>query len=345
MKGIGILLMILGHCMPFGHPINRFIYSFHMPLFFVLSGYVYNIKYKDLQKEFLFKKLKMLLYFFIIPTFTIMLLSPLVFKLGFYEPSFMNLPEKYTYVDLVVQYFKALFYKDTLPALAGQLWFVRTLFIISIIFNFLNNLFKTEILKKQLIVSIVSCSIIWYLNSTEITSLGLNIFLSYPFFYLGYVMKEKNVLGRLDSLFLKNNYFILITPIVFLFMFLFSLLYPHNIIDFYSSNIESSFFLVIMVFSGLLLTYLISKILGGAFLEFFGKNSIHFLIIHVFILKFITLAIVSITGESENLLSHYVPTMDFKFVLIYFIITSLVSYSLIFSYLSIKNKVISKNKR
>lgn len=158
-------------------------------------------------------------------------------------------------------------------------------------------------------------------------------------------MKEKNVLGRLDSLFLKNNYFILITPIVFLFMFLFSLLYPHNIIDFYSSNIESSFFLAIMVFSGLLLTYLISKLLGGAFLDFFGKNSIHFLIIHVFVLKFITLSIVSITGESENLLSHYVPTMDFKFVLIYFIITSLVSYSLIYSYLSIKNKVISKNKR
>ena len=65
MKGVGILLVILGHCMLFENPINRIIYSFHMPLFFILSGYVYNIKYKDLQKEFIFKKLKMLLYYFI----------------------------------------------------------------------------------------------------------------------------------------------------------------------------------------------------------------------------------------------------------------------------------------
>ena len=45
-KGIGILLVILGHCMAYGcqYQVFRCIYSFHMPLFFILSGYVFHSK-------------------------------------------------------------------------------------------------------------------------------------------------------------------------------------------------------------------------------------------------------------------------------------------------------------
>ncbi len=38
-KGIGILLVIAGHTAPFGSTFRNFIFSFHMPLFFLLSGY------------------------------------------------------------------------------------------------------------------------------------------------------------------------------------------------------------------------------------------------------------------------------------------------------------------
>lgn len=39
LKGIGILLVILGHCLPWNSPFRVFIYSFHMPLFFIVAGY------------------------------------------------------------------------------------------------------------------------------------------------------------------------------------------------------------------------------------------------------------------------------------------------------------------
>lgn len=39
-RGIGILLMILGHLYPPTYV--KLIYSFHMPLFFIISGYLYN---------------------------------------------------------------------------------------------------------------------------------------------------------------------------------------------------------------------------------------------------------------------------------------------------------------
>jgi len=46
-KGMGILLVVLGHVIGLPLPIRKYIYSFHMPLFFFISGYLYNAnKYK-----------------------------------------------------------------------------------------------------------------------------------------------------------------------------------------------------------------------------------------------------------------------------------------------------------
>ena len=41
-KGFGILLVILGH-LGVG-PLGAWIYSFHMPMFFFLSGYCFHIR-------------------------------------------------------------------------------------------------------------------------------------------------------------------------------------------------------------------------------------------------------------------------------------------------------------
>lgn len=39
-KCIAILAVVLGHTYSFGNPIHAFVYSFHIPLFFVISGYL-----------------------------------------------------------------------------------------------------------------------------------------------------------------------------------------------------------------------------------------------------------------------------------------------------------------
>lgn len=44
-KAIGILLVIIGHCKQIEYmPYRHFIFSFHMPLFFIISGYLYHRK-------------------------------------------------------------------------------------------------------------------------------------------------------------------------------------------------------------------------------------------------------------------------------------------------------------
>ena len=56
-KGLGILLVMLGHSMTLmNNPLNTFILSFHMPLFFFVSGM--TIKREYTFKTFIWKKLK-----------------------------------------------------------------------------------------------------------------------------------------------------------------------------------------------------------------------------------------------------------------------------------------------
>ena len=45
MRAIGIILVVLGHCLPFSFLfLKRLIYLFHLPLFFMISGYLYQEK-------------------------------------------------------------------------------------------------------------------------------------------------------------------------------------------------------------------------------------------------------------------------------------------------------------
>ena len=55
-KGIGILLMILGHTMTSGWG-KDVIYSFHMPLFFIIGGYLYKEKSVSLSLKNHFRRL------------------------------------------------------------------------------------------------------------------------------------------------------------------------------------------------------------------------------------------------------------------------------------------------
>ena len=44
-KGIGIILVVIGH-QNIPHSVTNWIFSFHMPLFFILSGFFFSSKKK-----------------------------------------------------------------------------------------------------------------------------------------------------------------------------------------------------------------------------------------------------------------------------------------------------------
>ena len=49
-KGIGIILMVGGHC---GMPFTHFIYLFHMAIFFMASGYCFNASNSETMQDVL----------------------------------------------------------------------------------------------------------------------------------------------------------------------------------------------------------------------------------------------------------------------------------------------------
>lgn len=137
-RGIGILLVVLGHSFPsweggikneFFLYLFRFIYSFHMPLFFFLSGFVsYKLLVLKSSKEKI-NGIKSKLKRLIIPYLVI---------------SIPSLILKYMFADFAYRKFN--FNNSILNIILGEnpnggLWFLYTLFtvsIIAIIFNKVN---------------------------------------------------------------------------------------------------------------------------------------------------------------------------------------------------------------
>ena len=130
-KGFGILLVILGHIYDASNPIKIWLYSFHMPLFFIISGFFAN-KYIELKVLFK-KKFKSLIIPYI--SFGIITMVLIMTTNGF-----VNELKEYVY------YFITGVGRDAL-------WFLPSLFLIEIIFNIISKI-KNNSYKMLIIVGL-----------------------------------------------------------------------------------------------------------------------------------------------------------------------------------------------
>ena len=124
-KGLAIILVVLGHIEYISHPLRVWISSFHMPVFFIVSGMLIRYKNEDQKpiSELLRKKARQIL----IPYFWFSLL--------------------YFVIDIFNVYFHKItpltFVKDLIESLTfygvSVLWFLPALFIAEISFLFLQQ--------------------------------------------------------------------------------------------------------------------------------------------------------------------------------------------------------------
>ena len=85
-KGIGIILMLIGHAGCPSH-LNSFIYQFHMPLFFFISGYCFKEKHLNNFKDFAIKRIKGIYLPFIKYSLLFLLLHNVFYNLNIYNDS------------------------------------------------------------------------------------------------------------------------------------------------------------------------------------------------------------------------------------------------------------------
>lgn len=137
-KGLGIILVIIGHCVYLGHFVHNWIFSFHMPLFFILSGLFFK---KDDPVHLIRKKYRQL----IVP-FIVFCAIGTAFTLVIPECRKVSLEE------ILGDIYSG--YPNSINV--SSIWFLVCLFIVYILFNEIAVLSeKSKILAYGLLVMIV----------------------------------------------------------------------------------------------------------------------------------------------------------------------------------------------
>ena len=305
MKGIGILLVYLGHSFNISGLywnevfvyLHRTVYSFHMPLFFLISGFLLNTGREIEIKKFYTGKIKRLF----IPYLFINIIDYIPRTLF---PSLVNSP------------FGGI--KEVLLYGTKISWFVYTLFIIFMIFP----LIEEYILKKDkfylLGIFLLIINVTGIVNEIEIFSLNSVVFYSL-FFYIGYILRPY----YRDNIYLKiteKKYFILIGIIFLLFS------YKYFFINIYTQ--------IIFAILGTIFVLNISKNLKKEskvynFLEFCGKNSLIFYLIEGFI-----------TVVYRVTLVRFIPLEYNYFFVAIFLILRVVTSFLIVRLIILKSKIL-----
>lgn len=170
-KGIGIFLVMLGHT---GLPevFRAWIYSFHMPMFFLISGYLFKIR---TQKECIKRSINLL----IIPY--------LAYSMLFILIDFILFNNSHEVLNGLVNTFigKGSF---------SVLWFFIALFWVEIFFNYIMKRFD----KRKSVKLIVMITLIGYIFSI-IQFSNYNLYylntasVSISFFTIGYFIKNNNI--------------------------------------------------------------------------------------------------------------------------------------------------------
>ena len=181
MKGIGIILMVIGHsgCPPF---LKNFIYTFHMPLFFMISGYLITEG-----KPNVIKKIKTLYWPFLFWSLFALALSYPLYMLGIYNSPYST----HEYIAHIV---KIVTFTQPEP-IVGPLWFLKSLFFSYIFVSIIISKFKGN--KHQhyivgLLCFIMLCTgfILYKYRGWMFYNIQRELMIPW-FIYLGYFIKTK----------------------------------------------------------------------------------------------------------------------------------------------------------
>lgn len=265
-KGIAILTVIMGHVI---HEcvIKNWIFSFHMPIFFLISGYFF---YKKESKSFIRAKAKQLIIPYVATCIGI-IVSSIIVNILLHDTSVIK--------DSVKEWIVASLYGSGgvhevpfhIPQI-GATWFLWALFFCLIIMN--------SIVDSKYAYLIVGCLFFIGWKSAELVWLPMSIqpaLVCLLFVYLGYLCKKENILNK-D---IPKGWIIaiaLIWVVAFVYgghMYLVGCYFGNGILD------------IIGALCGSYIMILLSKLIANktsiisCILQFLGRNTLPILCFHL----------------------------------------------------------------
>ena len=315
MKGLGMLTIIWGHIMLSGIT-HAVVYSFHIPLFFFISGMMFNInRYPSIQ-SFINRRIKSLL----IPYCTFSLISWGIWAV--YQFFFLKNNGFSSFFFPLFQTFIAQgsdgFLVHNVP-----LWFVSCLFVVEILYFIIAN----QSVINKIIICFLSATLGFFMTkenpffdfkllpwSIEVAMVAL------PFYTLG---------NELTSRFSKSDMAHTAQKRVFLYVMvvccLFTLIgsYMNGSVSMGSDRLNNIFIFYITALAGITSVFIIccrlEKQISNpiiAYVQWLGENSFYAMVIHNPIKGIVIVILYQLLGQQYNISDSYV------YALITFLITT-----------------------
>lgn len=269
-KGFAMILVMFGHA-PFSSSIQAEIYTFHLPLFFFMSGYLFsNAKYNNFAA--FFKKRFITIG---IPYFCFSFIEYIYFFL------FNNKQNVSPLKSLIGTIIPLRFNNGT--SHNGTLWFIVCLFMAELIFFLIVKYTKND--KKKIIVCLVGSAIIACLYNIYIKkplpwSIDVSFF-AVVFYGIGYLIKGiENKVSKLVSI--KYLIIFLIANVLLGHL---NIRYLNAGIDMSASRYGNYFLFFTSAFCGIMASLIFCRLIPKSrTLIYVGINSIIFMAFHQMIL-------------------------------------------------------------
>jgi len=285
-RGIGIIFIIYAHVLG-SHDFRYLFYSFHIPLFFFLSGVVYNHKKYINFLIFLRKSVKGLLIPYFIFSFIFYILWLIRLRADLFSPE-------------SIRQFLSIFYgnsNNNLMLFNDTLWFLPTLFVTRLLFA---GIAKFSTKAKSLILTLFLFSIFGYLLSIFASNIklpfGAETSISAVVFYgLGFLYYQSEKAKLLLS---KYKYFLFI-PLLIIGGYISTIdfnTYGQQI-DMRLSHLNNYFFFYIAAFCGIFAWISFSVIINkNSWLEKLGRNSLILFVWHPLVFTYLPMILKAVLG-------------------------------------------------
>lgn len=251
------MFVVIGH-VTVAPEMRIYIYSFHMPLFFYVSGYLFNQEKYPKLISFISSKTKSLLVPY--AWFSAISIILIYFRVKYHYVS--GIPNIKTILSQV-------FYLNGSVLWNVPLWFLVCLFVVSVEYYLLRKLIKND---YMLIVCLAIISVIGYLAPSYLPfklPFGLDISLTAIVFYgTGNIIRKKGISIKKPSL----------KAVVFTLLFAGSIIAGLNTperVDMYYLKYYNYFNFYIAAFLGIAAFTMLSQLITKApILTYFGRNSL-----------------------------------------------------------------------
>ncbi|WP_307998087.1 acyltransferase [uncultured Bifidobacterium sp.] len=275
LRGIAMICVIAAHPEGIPEDIDCWIYSFHMPLFFMISGATFRYERYLSLKECVYDQIRKLL----VP-YAIMYIVCIPF---WYINKIIFAGDQFNPISLIIGFFTAHQSIGVMPN--GALWFLPTLFVSAVVFWWMFDL--SEKRRIDLAASVSICFLFGFCLSSFVEGkmpLHLNcVPMIIVFYYFGYLLMQSY--NKYILLF-SNSDLLIVTVVLLLSIGSFAAFYNGkiNVHDNEYNNILLA--LISSVFISLAIAIICIKMPVVHILSFIGQNTIIFLGYHIPIMRF-----------------------------------------------------------